>query len=251
MFFAICRADNILFFVISEFFTEFRIRRGKKISLRELLIETEERIFQMFYYIRGELVFIEHGIAVIDCGGVGYKLIVSDNTMAYLSSAEKSNVLLYTYMYVREDAVDLIGFATKEELSAFKMLISVSGVGPKAAMSILSLLTVEKFSVAVISKDSKTISKASGVGPKTAARIVLELKDKVEKEFSGITSSADDSEENIPIEENIGKLSEAENALMVLGYTKSEAQTALKGVSPDASLEEMVSAALRKMSLRF
>ena len=99
----------------------------------------------MFYYVRGELVLAEPGTAVIDCGGVGYKLSVSDNTLGKISNADKKNVLLYTYMYIREDAVDLIGFATQEELSAFKMLISVSGVGPKAAMSILSLLSSRRW----------------------------------------------------------------------------------------------------------
>jgi Holliday junction DNA helicase RuvA len=205
----------------------------------------------MFYYVRGELAVLEPGTAVIDCAGVGYKLLISDNTLGKLANMDKKNVMLYTYMYVREDAVDLIGFAAKEELSAFKMLISVSGVGPKAAMSILSLLTVEKFALAVSTQDSKTISKASGIGPKTAARIVLELKEKVAKEFAAVPSTT--MEHDFFAEEvaSGGNFAEAEKALMVLGYTKAEAQTALKGVSPTASLEEMISAALRKMALRF
>ena len=207
----------------------------------------------MFYYVRGELVLAEPGTAVIDCGGVGYKLTVSDNTLGKISNCDKKNVLLYTYMYIREDAVDLIGFATQEELSAFKMLISVSGVGPKAAMSILSLLSVEKFALAVSSQNAKMIAKAQGIGPKTAARIVLELKEKVAKEFA--SSGAEGEAGEIFAEEAVsaagGNLAEAEKALMVLGYTKAEAQTALKGVSPTATLEEMVSAALRKMALRF
>lgn len=206
----------------------------------------------MFYYVRGELVLAEPGTAVIDCGGVGYKLTVSDNTLGKISNSDKKSVLLYTYMYIREDAVDLIGFATQEELSAFKMLISVSGVGPKAAMSILSLLSVEKFALAVSSQNAKAISKAQGIGPKTAARIVLELKEKVAKEFAAAGSTG--GEEVVFAEEATiagGNLAEAEKALMVLGYTKAEAQTALKGVPPTATLEEMVSAALRKMALRF
>ncbi len=205
----------------------------------------------MFYYVRGELVLAEPGTAIIDCGGVGYKLSVSDNTLGKISNMDKKSVLLYTYMYIREDAVDLIGFAAKEELAAFKMLISVSGVGPKAAMSILSLLTVEKFALAVSTQDAKSISKASGIGPKTAARIVLELKEKVAKEFAAVPSGI--SEQEMFTEETSlgGNLAEAEKALMVLGYTKAEAQTALKGVPPTASLEEMISAALRKMALRF
>lgn len=204
----------------------------------------------MFYYVRGELMFTEPGVAVVDCAGVGYKLLVSDNTLGKLSSMDKKEVLLYTYLYIREDAVDLIGFATKEEMSAFKMLITVSGIGPKAAMSILSLLSVEKFALAVSTQDIKTISKASGIGKKSAERIVLELKEKVAKEFAVVGAS--DAGEDIAVEENLGgNYEEAEKALMVLGYTKAEAQTALKGVPATATLEEMVSTALRKMALRF
>ena len=206
----------------------------------------------MFYYVRGELVLAEPGTAVIDCGGVGYKLSVSDNTLGKISNADKKDVMLYTHMYIREDALDLIGFATKEELSAFKMLISVSGVGPKAAMSILSLLSVEKFALAVSSQDAKAIAKAQGIGPKTAARIVLELKEKVAKEFATVQSGSE-AQDFFAEETGAtgGNFAEAEKALMVLGYTKAEAQTALKGVPPTATLEEMVSAALRKMALRF
>ena len=205
----------------------------------------------MFYYVRGELMFTEHGVAVVDCAGVGYKLLVSDNTLGKLASMDKKEVLLYTHLYMREDAVDLIGFATKEELSAFKMLITVSGIGPKAAMSILSLLSVEKFALAVSTQDIKTISKAQGIGKKSAERIVLELKEKVAKEFAVSGTSSVEEEETVDTSFVGGNFDEAEKALMVLGYTKAEAQGALKGVPPTATLEEMVSAALRKMALRF
>ncbi len=205
----------------------------------------------MFYYVRGELVFTEPGTAVVDCGGVGYKLIVSDNTLGKLASMDKKEVLLYTYLYIREDAVDLIGFAAKEELSAFKMLITVSGIGPKAAMSILSVLSVEKFALAVSTQDVKTISKAPGIGKKSAERIVLELKEKVAKEFAVVAT--DGADEGYIEDMGLGgsNYEEAEKALIVLGYTKAEAQSALKGIPSTATLEEMVSAALRKMALRF
>ena len=205
----------------------------------------------MFYYVRGELMFTEPGVAVVDCAGVGYKLLISDNTLGKLASMDKKEVLLYTYLYIREDAVDLIGFATKEKLSAFKLLITVSGIGPKAAMSILSLLSVEKFALAVSTQDVKTISKAQGIGKKSAERIVLELKEKVAKEFAVAGTSSVEEEETTDTSFVGSNFDEAEKALMVLGYTKAEAQGALKGVSPTATLEEMVSAALRKMALRF
>lgn len=195
--------------------------------------------------------FTEPGVAVVDCAGVGYKLLISDNTLGKLASMDKKEVLLYTYLYIREDAVDLIGFATKEELAAFKMLITVSGIGPKAAMSILSLLSVEKFALAVSSQDIKTISKAQGIGKKSAERIVLELKEKVAKEFAvagGVTAE----EAEVPEVSSAGtSFKEAEEALMVLGYTRAEAQSALKDVPPTATLEEMISAALRKIAARF
>ncbi len=205
----------------------------------------------MFYYVRGELMFTEPGVAVVDCAGVGYKLLVSDNTLGKLASMDKKEVLLYTYLYIREDAVDLIGFATKEELSAFKMLITVSGIGPKAAMSILSLLSVEKFALAVSTQDIKTISKAQGIGKKSAERIVLELKEKVAKEFAVTGNVATEEEEVFDASSAGGNFKEAEEALMVLGYTKAEAQSALKDVPPTATLEEMISAALRKIAARF
>lgn len=194
----------------------------------------------MFYYIKGDLVHTENNLAVIDVGGVAYKLTVSANTIGNLAASQKDKVKLYTYMAVREDAVELFGFYSLEELSLFKLLITVSGVGPKAAMSVLSSFTVEKFAIAVGNEDVKALSKANGVGAKTAARIVLELKDKVAKEISVSKGVAD-----TPI--SSGTLSDAQNALMVLGYSKSEATNALKGISPALSLEDMIKEALKKL----
>jgi holliday junction DNA helicase ruvA len=202
----------------------------------------------MFYYIKGELVLTEPAAAVIDCGGVGYKLTISKNTLSRLSRLGET-VCLYTYFYIREEAVELLGFYTLEELSAFKLLITVSGIGPKAAMAVLSVLTPEKFALAVSTGDAKAISKAQGVGGKMAARVVLELKDKVAKEFSSEIAaaepSASDEEETV-----IGNVDEAITALMVLGYTRQEAQAALKGIAPLLPLEDMITAALRKMGTR-
>ena len=132
----------------------------------------------MFYYLSGTLALAAPGLAVVDVGGVGYKLTISENTYAALprrglTDAAAPGVKLYTYMAVREDDIELFGFASEAELSSFRMLLGVSGVGPKAAMAILSILTPEKFALAVCMEDRKAIAKASGIGPKTAARIVL------------------------------------------------------------------------------
>ena len=168
----------------------------------------------MIYHLNGTLELCEEGSCVIDCGGVGYKLFVSDNTYTSIVGQVGSKMKLLTYMQVREDAVELYGFKTNDELSAFKLLITVSGVGPKAAMSILSLLTPDKLSLAICSEDTKTISKASGIGAKTAARVVLELKDKIAKQVFATTDSS------LPQAQiSIGKssnLTEALDALVVL-----------------------------------
>lgn len=202
----------------------------------------------MFYYISGRLAMANPSTAVIDAGGVGYKLTISENTYNALPArhtVENPMAKLYTYMAVREDGIELFGFASETELSSFKMLLSVSGVGPKAAISILSLLTPERFALAVCTEDRKTISKANGIGPKTAARIILELKDKLMKE-TDIDSAAQASiESSAPIKTNSGKLSEAQDALMVLGYSRSEALNVLKNIDTQSlSLEEIIKKAL-------
>lgn len=206
----------------------------------------------MFYYISGKLVRLETTFAVVDVGGVGYKLTVSGNTYGKLPPRSADNppqVTLYTHFSVREDDVELFGFATQEELSSFKLLLSVSGVGPKAAMAILSLLTPEQFALAVCTDDKKTISKASGIGPKTAARIILELKDKLLKENGdAIRSSADKSLVASTESGGRGKLSEAVDALVVLGYSRPEALAALKKIDTDRlELEEIIRAALKNL----
>jgi Holliday junction DNA helicase RuvA len=149
-------------------------------------------------------------------------------------------------MAVREDGIELFGFASETELSSFKMLLSVSGVGPKAAISILSLLTPEKFALAVCTEDRKTISKANGIGPKTAARIILELKDKLMKE-TDLDAAANASIESVaPVKTNSGKLSEAQDALMVLGYSRTEALNVLKNIDTQTlGLEEIIKKALK------
>ncbi len=205
----------------------------------------------MFYYIKGELVMTDPQTAVLDCGGVGYKLIVSANTLSHLTRLGEK-VCLYTHFYIREDAVELLGFYSEAELSAFKLLISVSGIGPKAAMAILSIMTPEKFALAVSAGDAKAIAKAQGVGSKTAARVVLELKDKIAKTFgTELMGVSDDNGESEIEFSPMGSAEEAITALMVLGYTRQEAKAALKGVDPMLSLEEMITAALRKMSTKF
>lgn len=207
----------------------------------------------MYYYIKGELVTSNLHMAVIDACGVGYKLTISENTYRALPHrGDKAPIVtLYTYLSVREDGIELFGFESERELSSFKMLLSVSGVGPKAAMSILSLLTPEKFALAVCTEDKKAISKASGVGPKTAARIILELRDKLMKERdideNLSTAILDHSAEEAGAPAR-GKLSEAQDALLVLGYTRAEAQGALKGMDIEAmSIEEIIKEALKKL----
>lgn len=205
----------------------------------------------MFYYISGKLALLMPGFAVIDAGGVGYRLTISQNTYDSLprSAADaQKEVRLYTYMAIREDDLELFGFATETELSSFKMLLSVSGVGPKAAISILSLLTPEKFALAVCTEDQKTISKATGIGPKTAARIILELKDKLIKETPPQKASETIAAAITQPGTSQGKLSEAQDALMVLGYSRTEALSALQGLDlTTMELEDVIRAALKKL----
>jgi Holliday junction DNA helicase RuvA len=200
----------------------------------------------VFYYIQGTLALLEAGFAVIDAGGVGYKLTISGTTYDRLSQKKADTARLYTYLAVREDDVELFGFSTEEELSSFRMLLSVSGVGPKAATAILSILTPEKFALAVCTGDSKSISKANGVGAKTAARIILELQDKMLKEADNDSISAGFGD-SAPAAAQKGSIGEALDALMVLGYSRAESTSALQGVDPSLDSGGMIKIALKKL----
>lgn len=210
----------------------------------------------MFYYLKGRLAKLDINFAVIDCGGVGYKLTISGTSHEVLgkklSEGNEPEVKLYTHLAVREDDVELFGFATETELSTFRMLISVSGVGPKAAMSILSILTPEKFALAACTNDTKAISKASGVGAKTAARIVLELHDKLQKQMDSLPRGdmlgASGGTSAIGTGSGNGRLAEAQDALMVLGYSRAEASSALKNIDiTGLDLEGIIKAALKNL----
>ena len=203
----------------------------------------------MFYYLSGQLAYRDAGTCVIDCGGVGYKLTVSLITADSLTSKLGQSVKLFTHLAVREDGIELFGFGSNEERACFNNLISVSGVGPKAAMSILSIMTPDRFSLAVCTEDTKAISKAPGIGAKTAARIILELKDKISKET--MTAShliSVDRSGSVPVSMS-GKLSEATEALMVLGYDKNTIIGALKGVDTAAlATADIIKAVLKKLA---
>ena len=206
----------------------------------------------MFYYISGKLAHLDPSFAVIDAGGVGYKLTISASTHAQMpphrSVEEKPTVTLYSYMAVREDGIELFGFATEDELDSFKLLITVSGVGPKAAISILSLLSPAKLAAAICTDDKKTISKANGIGPKTAARIVLELKDKLKGK--GFEDQGDDAffDDSVGISGVADKRSDAISALTVLGYTRSEAEAVLKKIDISAlEVDDIIKEALKKL----
>ncbi len=197
----------------------------------------------MFYYLKGTVGHLAPNLAVIDCGGVGYACRTTSYTLSSLQIGESAK--LYTYLNVREDAMELYGFASENERNCFQMLISVSGVGPKAALSILSATTPEGLATSIITGNEKALMVAQGIGKKIAQRIILELKDKLSKG-------------QLPVEESYGgtgvtvipqdKTSEASAALAVLGYSPAEIAAALKGLDLEGlTLEEIVRQALRKM----
>ena len=197
----------------------------------------------MFYYVNGTVAELEAGLAVIDCGGVGYACATTNYTLSQLKKGERAK--LYTYLNVREDAMELFGFASQSELRSFKMLIGVSGVGPKAALSILSSTTPQQLAMAVVMGDEKALTAAPGVGKKLAQRILLELKDKIAKETQeiGLPASAGGAALG-----SGSKAAEAAAALAVLGYTQQDISAALKGVDVETlPLEEIVRQSLKKM----
>lgn len=198
----------------------------------------------MFYYLNGTVSHMAPYLAVIDCGGVGYACRTTNTTQAQLKMGEKAK--LYTYLNVREDAMELYGFATQEELNLFELLLSVSGVGPKAALSILSASSPASLALSIITGDEKALTCAPGIGKKIAQRVILELKDKLAK---GQTIAAGESYGGTGvtvIPEN--KLSEATAALAVLGYSAGEIGAALKGIDMDSlTLEQIIKEALKKM----
>ena len=200
----------------------------------------------MFYYLDGTVAEILPGLAVIDCGGVGYACMTTNNTLSQLKKGEKKK--LYTYLNVGESIFDLYGFATQSELNTFKLLIGVSGVGPKAALAILSTGTPDALAMAIITGDEKTLTAAPGIGKKIAQRIILELKDKLAKESAatGLDFSGGTRAVSVPAFTN--KAAEAAQALAVLGYTSAEVAQALKGVDVEnLPLEEIIRQSLKKM----
>ena len=198
----------------------------------------------MFYYLIGVVAEMEANLAVIDCGGVGYACATTNYTLSQLKKGERAK--LYTYMNVREDAVDLFGFSSQSELHSFKLLLGVSGVGPKAALAILSTNTPANLAMAVVMGDEKALTAAPGIGKKIAQRIILELKDKLAKEQA---SFGPDTGGRVPLTVLPNdKATEAGAALAVLGYSGSEVAAALKGIDIDAlPLEEIIRQALKRM----
>ena len=199
----------------------------------------------MFYYLDGVVAHVEPFLAVIDCSGVGYACRTTSYTLSALKKGEKGK--LFTHLNVREDAVELYGFATAEELRLFQQLISVSGVGPKAALSILSASTPANLALSIITGDERALTCAQGIGKKIAQRVILELKDKLAK--GQTVSAAGESYGGTGvtiIPEN--KMSEASAALAVLGYSQGEINLALKGIDLDSlTLEQVIKQALKKM----
>lgn len=196
----------------------------------------------MYYYVNGTVAEIGPNLAVIDCGGVGYACATTNYTLAQLKRGEQAK--LYTYLHVREEIFDLYGFSTQAELSSFKMLLGVSGVGPKAALAILSSGTPDQLALSIVTGDEKSLTGVPGIGKKIAQRIILELKDKLAKEQTGFDARMGP----LPPIPAGGKTQEAASALAVLGYSSQEISAALKGVDAALPVEEMIRIALKKMA---
>lgn len=198
----------------------------------------------MLYRLRGSLIHTEPSFAVIECAGVGYKCYTTMNTQRSLPAIGKE-AILYTHMNVREDAVDLFGFSSLAELNCFKLLTSVSGVGPKVGLAILSVLSPEQVAVSVAAGDFKTLTMAQGVGNKLAQRVILELKDKLKALGGGeeVTAAAG-------VVNAAGNAAEAMNALTVLGYTPSDVAPVVAKFDSSLPVEELIRLTLKAMAGR-
>ena len=195
----------------------------------------------MFYYLNGTVAEIGPNLAVIDCCGVGYSCATTNYTLAQLKKGEQAK--LFTYLYIRDDILDLYGFFSQAELSSFKMLLSVSGVGPKAALAILSSGTPDQLALSIVTGDEKSLTGVPGIGKKIAQRIILELKDKLAKEQGSFDAHAG----TLSPAPTGGTVQEAASALSVLGYSSQEISVALKGVNAALPVEEIIRQTLKKM----
>ena len=195
----------------------------------------------MIYSVSGKLIHTDSELAVVECAGVGYACRTSLSTLQRIAGREE--VTLLTHLSVREDGVELFGFADQEELRSFRLLISVSGVGPKAAISILSAMSSQQFALAVATGDSKSFTQVKGIGKKTAERICLELRDKVAGETISVRGQKAAA---API--TGGNIGEAITALEVLGYSGAEAAGAVSKLDPSLSVEELIKGALKSLA---
>ncbi|MBQ7187582.1 MAG: Holliday junction branch migration protein RuvA [Ruminococcus sp.] len=195
----------------------------------------------MIYSVTGKLIHTDQELAVVECAGVGYACRTSLSTLQRI--AGKEEVTLLTHLSVREDGVELFGFADQEELRSFRLLISVSGVGPKAAISILSAMTSQQFALAVATGDDKSFTQVKGIGKKTAERICLELRDKVAGETISVRG-----QKAIAAPIGGGNIGEAITALEVLGYSAAEAAGAVSKLDPSLSVEELIKGALKSLA---
>ena len=201
----------------------------------------------MFYYLNGKITILEAGLAVVDCGGVGYACHCSTYTQSQLRVGEERR--LYTHVNVKEDAFDIYGFSGREELRLFELLTGVTGVGPASALAILSVLSPDQLTLSILTGDEKAITRAKGIGAKSAKRIILELKDKIGGELDFSTGSG---AAGLPVAvHDGGKVALATAALAELGYSQTEAAAALKGADAEKlSVEELVRYGLRAMVMK-
>lgn len=231
-----------------------RLRRSARIRKafsREIRFAVRLRGCAMIYSLRGKLVYSENNksgsLAVIECAGVGYACKTTNATLNALVKEETSFV--FTYLSVRETAVELFGFGSREELAAFKMLISVSGVGPKAALSVLSSLSPQDFALCVASGNFKRLTEVKGLGAKTAQRIVVDLKDKAAKECGMTEDEINLSAKSISVRADSKNISEAKAALIVLGFSAAESVSVLSELDRDLPVQELIKLSLKRMSV--
>ena len=202
----------------------------------------------MYAYIKGVLADVEEESVVVEAGGIGYRIYTTGQTFDYLPVVGEE-VKLYTYLNVREDAMILYGFLTKDDLRVFKLLIGVNGIGPKGALAVLSVMTTDDLRFAILGDDAKAIAKAPGVGAKTAQRVIIELKDKLSLEDAFEQKLANQAQK-AELNPAVGVKNEAILALTSLGYSQSEALKVLQGIeiSPDDQVEDVLKMALKQMA---